>query len=380
MKKLVLSLAILGAMFTGCSDDDSTNNNIPTPPATGELSGTITQNMSLNAGTVYTLKGPVVVDNGITLTIPAGTRIEGYAEDDAEEVAFLAVKPGGKIIAQGTASNPIVMTSSKVNPTPGDWGGLVICGNAITNLGTNVQAEVTGLRYGGTNPADNSGIYSYIRLEYAGAQINQDAEFNGFTFYAVGSGTTINNLLAYQGSDDGFEFFGGSVGGSNLVAIGNQDDSFDWTEGWNGTITNLYSNQASALAFSADSRGVEADNNQNDAMLAPISHPTLSNMTLIGRNNSAVTSEAGMMLRRGTRATINNVYIADFKSTQSGAQAINFNGTESQAWFTLNPIQDIRIVNVTSESNLPVAYTASTTSTGAGNGASMPSWASWTGL
>lgn len=378
MKKLLLSLAILGAIFTSCSSDDDTPNG-PFIPATGELSGNITENTTLNAGTVYTIKGPVYVNSGVTLTIPAGTRLEGYAEEDAEAVAFLAVKTGGKIIAQGTAQNPIVMTSSKASPSPGDWGGLVICGNAITNLGVGVQAEVTGLTYGGTNPADNSGVYSYIILEYAGALINPDAEFNGFTFYAVGSGTTVNNLVAYQGSDDGFEWFGGSVGGTNLIAIGNQDDSFDWTEGYNGTLTNLYSNQASALAFSSDSRGIEADNNQNNAMLEPISNPTLTNVTLIGRNSGAVTSEAGIMLRRGTRASITNVYIADFKGT-TGSQGINFNGTESQAWFTANPIQDIRIVNVTSESNLPVGYTVSNSATGAGNGASMPTWAGWAGL
>ena len=375
MKKFLLSLAVVGALFTSCGDDDSNGTTVPT---TGELSGTITENMTLNAATVYTIKGPVYVNNGVTLTIPAGTKLEGYAEADATAVAFLAVKQGGKIVAQGTATNPIVFTSSKATPAPGDWGGIVICGNAVTNLGTNVQAEVTGLTYGGTNAADNSGVYSYIRLEYAGALINPDAEFNGFTFYAVGSGTTVNNLIAYQGSDDGFEWFGGSVGGTNLLSIGNQDDSFDWTEGWNGTVTNLYSNQSSALAFSSDSRGIEADNNANNATLAPISNPTLSNITLIGRNNAAVTSEAGIMLRRGTYATISNVYIADFKGA-TGSFAINFNGAESQAYFTAHPVTNVNISNVTANPNVAAAFTTGT-STGAGNGAALPTWASWAGL
>jgi hypothetical protein len=373
MKKLVLSLALVGMFFTSCGDDD--NNSTPIVEE-AVLSGVITEDTTLNAETVYTLVGPVIVNEGVTLTIEAGTRIEGYAEEDAEEVAFLAVRKGGRIIAQGTAENPIVMTSSRATPAPGNWGGLVICGNAVTNLGTNVQAEVTGLTYGGTNPTDNSGILSYIRLEYAGALINEDAEFNGFTFYGVGSGTTVNNLIAYQGSDDGFEWFGGSVGGTNLVAIGNQDDSFDWTEGWNGTVSNLYSNQASALAFSADSRGIEADNNQNNAVLSPISNPTISNITLIGRNNASVTSEAGIMLRRGTHASITNAYVADFTGT-SGSFGINFNGAESQAFFAANPLQNINIVNVTTNTNLAAGYVAGT-STGAGNSASLPTWAAWT--
>lgn len=381
MKKLVFSLALVGMLFASCGDDDSTSTPVE---EFADLTGTITTDMTLNAETVYTVKGPVYVNPGVTLTIEAGTRIEGYAEADATAVAFLAVKAGGKIIAQGTAAKPIVMTSSKATPAPGDWGGLVICGNAITNLGTNVQAEVTGLTYGGTNAADNSGVYSYIKMEYAGALINPDAEFNGFTFYGVGSGTTVNNLIAYQGSDDGFEFFGGSVGGSNLISIGNQDDSFDWTEGWNGTVTNMYANQASALAFSSDSRGLEADNNANNATITPISNPTLSNITLIGRNNASVTSEAGMMLRRGTYATISNVYIADFKSTVTDATSgaltsygINFNGNESKAYFAAHPIQNVNLVNVTQNATVATSYVAGT-STGAGSSAALPSWASWT--
>ncbi|MBF00161.1 MAG: hypothetical protein CMP77_09305 [Flavobacterium sp.] len=379
MKKFLLSLVVMGSFLTSCSSDDDNNNNTPDVPATGELSGTITADMELNEETVYTLRGPVYVESGVTLTIPAGTRLEGYAEEDAEAVSFLAVKQGGKIIAQGTADNPIVMTSSKATPAPGDWGGLVICGNAVTNLGANTQAEVTGLTYGGNNPSDNSGVYSYIKVEYAGALINEDAEFNGVTFYAVGSGTTVNNILVYQGSDDAFEWFGGSVNGSNLAGIGCQDDTFDWTEGWNGTVSNMYSDQSSATAFSSDSRGIEADNNSADGMLAPISHPILSNITLIGRNDAAVTSEAGMMLRRGTRATINNAYISGFIGTGSGL-GINFNGTDSQAWFEANPIQNIRIMNVNETSNMETGYTPSTTATGAGAGAEIPGWMSWMGL
>ena len=381
MKKLVFSLMLLGTIgtvFTSCSDDDSDNNG-PTPPEEATLEGEITADMTLDEETTYTIKGPVYVNSGVTLTIPAGTRLEGYAEADATAVAFLAVKQGGKIMAQGSAANPIVLTSSKANPSPGDWGGIVICGSAKTNLGTNVQAEVTGLTYGGNNPADNSGIYSYLKVEYAGALINPDAEFNGVTFYAVGSGTTVNNILVYQGSDDAFEWFGGSVGGSNLVGIGCQDDTFDWTEGWNGTVTNMYSNQAPALAFSADSRGLEADSNQNNPTVAPISNPTLSNITLIGRNNAAVTSEVGMMLRRGTNGMISNVVIKDFKGT--GSVAVKFDGAESQAWFALHPVTGVKTENVLANTNgFDASISLNANATGAGNGTAVPAWAAWMNL
>lgn len=378
MKKLVLSLAVVAAIFTSCGDDDSNPTDGGIKEAT--LTGNINADMTLDANTIYTIDGPVYVGDGATLTIPAGTRLEGNV--DGDQVAVLAVRQGGKVNAQGTAAKPIVMTSNSATPSPGDWGGIVICGKAVTNLGVNVQAEVTGLTYGGTNTADNSGVYSYIRVEYAGALINPDAEFNGFTFYAVGSGTTVNNLLAYQGSDDGYEWFGGSVNATNLLSIGNQDDSFDWTEGWNGTVNNMYANQSTALAFSADSRGIEADNNQTNPLLAPISNPTLTNISLIGRNNAAVTSEAGIMLRRGTHAKISNVFIKDFVGT--GSVAINFNGTDSQAWFLLNPVTGVQFTNVLANANTfegsASAFTSVTAATGAGNGAAIPTWGAWTGL
>jgi len=379
MKKLVFSLAILGAMVTGCSSDDSNDNNGPAVPETGVLSGNITQDMTLNAGTLYTLRGSTYVKPGVTLTIPAGTRIE--ADTEFEEVAFLGVEKGAKIMAQGTAANPIVFTSNATNPAPQDWGGLVICGNAVTNLGVNAQAEVTGLTYGGTNPADNSGVLSHIIVEYSGNLINDDAEFNGVTFYAVGSGTQVNDILVYQGSDDGFEWFGGSVNATNLAAIGCQDDSFDWTEGWNGTVTNLYSDQSSATNFSADSRGIEADNSATNATLAPISNPTLTNVTLIGRNNPNVTKEAGAWLRRGTHATISNLYISGFTSTVSGSGfGINFDGNESQVFFEANKLNNVTIANVTTVSNLTAGFNATTTATGAGAGAAQPTWMDWMDL
>jgi hypothetical protein len=377
-KKLVLSLAILATVFTGCSDDNNVDYG-PTVPGTGELSGNITSNMTLNAGTVYTLIGATYVKSGVTLTIPAGTRIEADAAGEA--TAFLAIEKGGTINAQGTAAAPIVFTSNSATPEPGDWGGLVICGNAITNLGANAQAEVTGLTYGGTNSADNSGILSHIVIEYSGNIITGDSEFNGLTFYAVGSGTTVNNILVRFGSDDAIEWFGGSVGGTNLAAIGCQDDSFDWTEGWNGTVSNLYSDQSTAVGASSDSRGLEADNNQGNPTLAPISNPTISNITLLGRNSNTVPKEAGMWLRRGTKATITNAYIANYKSTDTGSgYGINFDGTDSQTFFTLNPLSNITISNVTTASNLPVGYNASNSATGAGSGAAIPSWMSWMGL
>ncbi len=378
MKKLALSLAVLASVFAGCSSDDDNNINYPAVPAEGTLSGNITSDLTLNAGTVYTLTGATYVKPGVTLTIPAGTVIQADAAHAA--TAFLAIEKGARINAQGTADNPILFTSNSDSPEPGDWGGLVICGNAITNLGENAQAEVTGLTYGGNNPTENSGTLSHIIIEYSGNIITGESEFNGLTFYAVGSGTTVNNILVRWGSDDGIEWFGGSVGGTNLAVIGCQDDSFDWTEGWNGSVSNLYSDQSSAVGASSDSRGIEADNNQGNPNLAPISHPTLSNVTLLGRNTNSVPKEAGAWLRRGTRATINNLYIANFKSADSGSgYGINFDGGDSTAWFTANPLTNVTISNTSAVTNLApgIGYQSTAAATGAGNGAAIPSWMNW---
>ena len=149
---------------------------------------------------------------------------------------YIVVQKGGKIDVQGTAANPVIMTSS--GESPGDWGGLVIAGNATTTEGVDAIAEVGGILYGGSDDADNSGSISYLIINYAGAQINSESQYNGLTLYSVGSGTTIDNIAILNGTDDGVEFFGGTVSVSNFYLENNEDDAVDWTEGWSGTITN----------------------------------------------------------------------------------------------------------------------------------------------
>lgn len=369
MKKLLLSMSVVAALLASCSDNDT-----PTPidpQGEGILSGNISSDRTLSADTIYTLRGAVYVRPGATLTIEAGTRIEADASETAD-VAFLAVERGARLNAIGRADAPIIFTSNAATKAAGQWGGIVICGNALTNKGANAQAEVTGLTYGGDNPADNSGTLSHIIVEYSGALINSESEFNGITFYAVGSGTTVNNIHVYQVSDDGIEWFGGSVNGENLTVIGSQDDAFDWAEGWNGTVTNLYSDQSVATAFSSDSRGIEADSDQNNEDLEPISNPTLSNVTLIGRNSEDVTAEAGIILRRGTLGSITNLYLKDFIA----GPGVEISGSNSTAYFTSNPIQGVAFDNVPNRGNA-AAFVVDENATGAGNGAERPDWSLW---
>ncbi len=245
MKKLSLKLLSIALVFTAinltsCSSDDpdpiivSKTETIENIDA-GVLNGILEESYALNASTVYNLTGQFIIANGGTLSIPAGTKI--IADNGGTDV-YIAVLKGGEININGNASNPVIMSS--VNGNPGDWGGLTLCGNATTSAGVDAQAEVGGFIYGGTDDTDSSGIIRYLQIVGTGAQINTDSQYNGISFYAVGSSTLVDNIAVINGSDDGVEFFGGTVSVSNLYLENNDDDAIDWTEGWNGTITNAY--------------------------------------------------------------------------------------------------------------------------------------------
>lgn len=380
----LLALAIVAAAFTGCSDDDNgPSSSFVVDP--NNFQGTIADGeVTLNANTVYQLTGKLQVNDGATLTIPAGTVIEGVGGT----AAYIVVAQGGKIFVNGTASNPVVMTSGLSTQTAGDWGGLVICGKAPINRVSGGQstasAEVSELTYGGTVSNDNSGVIRYLRVEYAGAAYNSEKEFNGVSFFGVGSGTTVEYVQAYHGADDGFEFFGGTVNTTGLIAIGNEDDQFDWTEGWNGTNSNWYGK----IAFGKGNRGIEADNYEFGFANTPISMPTISNMTLIGPGSAAdATTYAendAVKLRRGTHGMLNNVVLSAWKA--------GFNIEHDE---TISAIPSaLKATNVNVASDVPTLTkgkdTAGTTvdvsaavtegaSQGAGNGTGTPSWAAgWT--
>ncbi|MBT2159928.1 hypothetical protein [Zobellia barbeyronii] len=217
------------------------------------LTGTVTSDRTLDASISYLLSTSLSVESGATLTIPAGTKISAQVESGDETETFIVVQKGGMIMVEGTEANPVVMTST--NGNAGDWGGLVILGDATTTAGVDATAEVSNFKYGGTADDDNSGSITYLIIENAGAQINAESQYNGLTLYAVGSGTTIDNVAMIDGDDDGVEFFGGTVSASNLYFENNQDDSIDWTEGWNGTVTTSYvvhSKEGFSTAVEAD--------------------------------------------------------------------------------------------------------------------------------
>ena len=296
------TLALIAGMFvfTSCSNND--DDPVIEEPDNSVLQGSIVSDLTLKSGNTYTLNGEFLVKEGATLNIEPGVKIVAQYDD---RVDYILVEQGAKINALGTASAPIIMTSSKEEP--GAWGGIHICGRAHTNAeGGKGSSEIGGATYGGSNDADNSGVLKYVRVEYTGYAFDEEHEANGMTFYGVGNGTTIENCEAYHGSDDGFEFFGGSVNVKNMVVVNCSDDSFDWTEGWNGKGENLvaYQENASTLGYDCDCL-IEADNNENNYSATPVSHPVLKNLILVGNGGS----KQGIRLRRGTEVEITSAKV-----------------------------------------------------------------------
>jgi hypothetical protein len=271
MKKLVLSLAILASILTSCSSDDE--ETVVKVPVVGEIKNEDVQANRSYAYGNYTLNGYIKIPAGVTISFEAGTTITANASDGGNDA--IVVLKGGKLIMNGTANEPIVCTEK--SGLAGSWGGIIMYGDAPI-LGSKLNTTATSedglsLTYGGTDAAHNSGSLKYVQVLHAGQVITSNSkENNGFSFYAVGSGTVLENLVAYNGKDDGFEFYGGTVNAKNLISYGNYDDSFDWQDGWRGsTNTNWYAYQTGTGNYGVE---VEAKGNNNSF------YPTITNITL----------------------------------------------------------------------------------------------------
>lgn len=322
--KKYLFLLAAALIIASCSDDEPKKAekdgfiDSQTDPdlVVEDLQGTVRGDITLAADEDWLITGPLTVMEGGKLTIEAGTTIHVAAGGTN---TFVAVERGGDISAVGTAAAPIRFTSNAASPEAGDWGGIMIMGKAtITHLAANTGAtavtEVVDYIYGAQpkDDADNSGTLSYVIIEYTGARINEEKEFNGLTLYAVGSGTTISNIFINHGDDDGVEFFGGTVNVSNILIVNAKDDMFDWTQGFSGTATNIYGiRELGYDAVTADPRGLEGDGNLDGLTptLAFQSNPTINNLTIVNKSTFATGMNDVIKLRRGTGATITNAHV-----------------------------------------------------------------------
>jgi hypothetical protein len=281
-------------------------------PATNlTVSSDITVNTTWSTGQVVLLKNKVYVTNGATLTIQPGVVVRG---DKATE-GTLIISRGSKIMAQGTATNPIVFTSNfdvVDGRSPGDWGGVVLLGAATINTGSSVvEGGLDPLKanFGGNNDADNSGIFSFVRIEFAGFPFQPDKEINGLTLGGVGSSTKIDHVQVSFSNDDSFEWFGGSVNAKYLIAYRGVDDDFDTDNGYRGKLQFILGIKDPLLADQctcSTSEGFESDNDASGSTANPITEAVFSNVTLIGPYRGSTSNFIDSKFKRAVRIRRNS--------------------------------------------------------------------------
>lgn len=334
MKKLFLYSILVAAASMGCRkiEVDGETTVVTPPGGTTEntiLEGRISANRTLKAEFTYKLRGLVYVTNGAILTIEPGTKIVG----ETNRNGGLIITRSCKIIADGTVDKPIVFTSEAPTPQRGDWAGVVILGNAPSNSSFNgvqgigeIEGGINnsdGLGLYGTpstqaqNPADNSGILRYVRIEYAGYAFLPDKEINGLTFGGVGSNTIVDNVQVSYANDDSFEWFGGTVNCTHLISFRTLDDDFDTDNGFSGKVQFGIALRDSSIADISKSESFESDNDANGSALLPQTSAVFSNMTVLGpKATLANTGNSlfvwGAQIRRNSSISIFNSLIMGF--------------------------------------------------------------------
>ena len=302
---VVSAMTITSCIKVNVNDDDGTGiipGNSNDPNETKVLTGTIDNSITLKKGT-YTLRGYVYVNNGAILTIEPGTIVKS----DISQKGALIIERGSKLIADGTVTDPIVFTSGKPagEKAPGDWGGIILLGKAPTNRPTSPAPIIEGgvnRPYGGTDANDNSGTLRYLRIEFSGIAAEPGSEINGLTLGGVGAGTILENIQVSFGADDAYEFFGGTVNAKNLVAFGTYDDDYDFDFGYTGKIQFAVALRDKP-SDTDQANGIECDNDGTGSTVTPITHPQLSNLTLIGPYDTTGSSANHGFSNRWRRST-----------------------------------------------------------------------------
>ena len=370
MKNYKLSFFYLFTLLIiACSEEDpvieyvivtetvtETNTDEVDPFADSTLEGNITENKTLDASKIWLIKGRVSVIDGTTLTIPAGTIIKA-ASGTGADASTLIVARGGKMIANGTADNPIIMTAAADNievggtypesgpalnvDTRGLWGGLLVLGKAPCSFKSDVtELQIEGIPtsdtnglYGGSVADDNSGSFQYISIRHGGAEIGEGNEINGLTLGGVGSGTTVNQIEVLGNVDDGIEFFGGTVKATNLLVWGQGDDAIDVDQGYAGTIDG-----ALVVLTAASDHGFEIDGPEGSAP----GRFTLKNATVIGATDDCDAEGVdGEMadFRKGATGDILNILFKDF----AGGKDVELDASADASTYTAGTLTFVNI-------------------------------------
>ncbi len=267
-----------------------------------DVSGTLSDETTWSAGRVYRLQDIVTIAPGVLLRIEPGVTIEGLPG------SALLVTRGAQLHAKGTAAQPIVFTSAQEigKRQPGDWGGVVLLGDAPVNVG---QGSIEGFPagdpralYGGSSPGGSCGVLEYVRIEFAGYEALADNELNGLTLGGCGSGTIVRYLQVHRSLDDGVEIFGGTVNLEHVLITQARDDGLDFDQGWTGRLQFLIVQQTET-----GDNAIEGDNNPGDHNALPRSAPVIYNATLIGSRRGA---QRALVLRTGAAGEFANFLVA----------------------------------------------------------------------
>ncbi|WP_118953116.1 hypothetical protein [Taibaiella helva] len=236
---IALFTSIMACQRPGTGVTDTTKARSVTACTFVTLSGNITSNTTLNAANTYLISGIVVVKSPATLTIPAGTVLQGVKSISA--TAWLVVEKGAKLVATGTSSNPVVFTSDQApgSRAAGDWGGIAFAGQATNNNSNLLDIPLSGsytLSGGGTNDLDNSGSLQYVQLHFAGAGFSNDPSKSALLFNSVGSGTTVDHIQVTNSKYDGMSVFGGTTSVSNVYSYNQGRTDFPVSFGYRGNM------------------------------------------------------------------------------------------------------------------------------------------------
>ena len=319
----------------------SDTNTLSSP--LGEVN--ITATLTLDPAKVYLLRSLVVVRNGGKLIIPAGTVIRGQSNSQSspKQYATIVVERGGYIQIDGAVTNPVVLTSAKPigSRDRGDWGGLVLCGKAVNNQGTDIQMEGfnnvaldnTLAKHGGINDDDNSGSINNLRIEFGGVAFEPNKEINGLTFCSVGRNTTVNNVQVSFSGDDSYEWFGGTVNCKHIIAFRGTDDDFDTDFGYRGAVqfgiafkdSSYYDLSWNSSSGASTSETFESDNDASGSGRLPLTTAVFSNMTCVGPIPAGMTwsqlsitqkgaFRRGIRIRRNSRLSIVNSIFMGYRN------------------------------------------------------------------